>query len=191
MSNAYSEKAMMRIGVWFELLSKARDYLVICEKYYLKLLGQEGALAGGVYYVGDGEITGSDYLTIEKGLSEAAVVAISNAIFTSGNGDKHISNNKDEEITEIRDELLKRTAKKLCYTDYEKFKEYCQEIKYLRDKIVAHYDAESAEYENSGLVIKRKMASATFLPDEITELKNFAFALLETLHQILTENEAC
>jgi len=192
MSNVYSEKVMMRISVWLELLTKACNYLVVCEKYYQKLLCLEGALVGGSYYVGDRKNTYSDYWTIEKGLSEAAVVAISNAIFTTGNGDVHIADNKkDEEIIEIRNELLQRSSKKLCYVDNEEFDKYCEKIKCLRDQIIAHYDAKAADYENMGVVITRKMASAAFLPDEITKLKNFAFALLETLRQILTEQESC
>ena len=193
MNNTYSEKAMMRISVWIELLSKACDYLVVCEKYNQKLMCIDGTLAGGTYYVGNSKTTYIDYWVIEKGLSEAAVVAISNAMFTTGNGDVHISDNKkDNEIISIRNELLQRTSEKLCYVDNEEFDKYCQKIKCLRDQIIAHYDANAAEYRViSSVISSRKMASATFLPDELTKLKNFAFALLETLRQILTEQDSC
>lgn len=36
MNTQCSEKTMARISVWIELLTKACDYLVVCEKYYQK-----------------------------------------------------------------------------------------------------------------------------------------------------------
>ena len=90
------------------------------------------------------------------------------------------------------EELGVKTSPYRFASDYEEFKKYCDDLISLRDKIVAHYDATTSECKvvADGL-ISRKMASATFLPDEITKLKNFAFALLETLRQILTEQESC
>ena len=43
---------MARISVWLELLTKACDYMVVCEKYYQKLLSSGNDLEGGIYYIG-------------------------------------------------------------------------------------------------------------------------------------------
>ena len=73
----------------------------------------------------------------------------------------------------------------------EEFNEYCEEIKTLRNKIIAHYDAGAAEYKNSGAIISRRMASATFFPDEITKLNELSITLLSTLREMLGEIQNC
>lgn len=192
MINSFSEKAMMRISVWIELLYKACDYLVVCEKYYQELHHPDGCLKGGTYYIGKSKFSYYDNWVIEKGLSEAAVIAIASILSGPGDGNENISGNQSDEIKTIRKNLLKRVAKELNYSDYEQFKKYYENLIYLRNKIVAHYDATASEYKVvADGIVSTKTASATFLPDEITKLKNFAFALLETLCQILTEQESC
>ena len=184
----YSEKTMMRISVWIELLTKACDYLVVCEKYYQKLLRSEDVLEGGIDYVGTTKTSYCDYYSITKGLSEAAVIALTSVIAGSGRGSEDITS--DKEMEQIKKELLHRASEKMSVPK-EEFNEYCEEIKTLRNKIIAHYDAGAAEYENSGTITRRRMASATFFPDEITKLKELSITLLSTLREMFGEIQNC
>ena len=188
MNTQCSEKTMARISVWLELLTKACDYMVVCEKYYQKLLSSENDLEGGIYYIGTVKTSYCDYYSITKGLSEAAVIALASVIAGSGRGSEDIAS--DKEMEQIKKELLHRASPKMSFSE-EEFNEYCEEIKTLRNRIIAHYDAGVAEYKNSGTIISRRMASATFFPDEITKLKELSITLLSTLREMLGEFQNC
>ena len=187
-SSVFSESVKMRLVIWLSLLSKACDYLVVCEKYYKKLLESEETITGGSYYINDNKRTYSDYWTIEKGLSEAAVIAIENVLSQSGYGNDNIAGNLADEIKTAREELLKRASIKLEFSDYEDFEKYRSSIENLRSKIIAHYDATAAEYREVPEVIAQlKMPSAVFSLEEITKLKEYVIALLSSLKDILSE----
>ena len=49
----------------------------------------------------------------------------------------------------------------------------------------------TAEYKNSGTIISRRMASATFLPHEITKLKELSITLLSTFREMVSEIQNC
>lgn len=197
----YSEKTMRRVQIWLELISKACDYLVVCEKYSQDLHSPE-LLKSGTYYIGDTKRSYFDNLVIEKGLSEAAVVAIASVLFGSGNGTKTIASDNDTQVSNIREILLHRTAIELNYSDYGEFEKYCKRLKKLRHTILAHYDAKTAKYRQNTIsssskneheilthitIESRKMASATLVLEEITELKNFSVALFLVLRKFLCE----
>ena len=186
----YSEKTIMRISVWIELLTKACDYLVVCEKYYQKLLSSGNDLEGGIYYIGTAKTSYCDYYSITKGLSEAAVIALTSVITGSGRGSEDIAGDKEIDVGRIKGELLHRVSEKMRFPEKE-FNEYCEEIKTLRNKIIAHYDAGAAEYESLGTITRRRMASATFRPREITKLKELSITLLSTLREMVGESQNC
>lgn len=186
----YSEKTIMRISVWIELLTKACDYLVVCEKYYQKLLSSGNDLEGGIYYIGTAKTSYCDYYSITKGLSEAAVIALTSVITGSGRGSEDIAGDKEIDVGRIKGELLHRVSEKMRFPEKE-FNEYCEEIKTLRNKIIAHYDAGAAEYESLGTITRRRMASATFRPHEITKLKELSITLLSTLREMVGESQNC
>jgi len=189
-NSVFSESVKMRLAIWLSLLSKACDYLVVCEKYYKKLLESEETIVGGTYYINDSKRTYSDYWTIEKGLSEAAVIAIENVLSQSGYGNDNIAGNLADEIKAVREELLKRAVIKLEFSDYEDFEKYRSSIENLRCKIIAHYDATAAEYRRESEVVSHmKMPSAVFSLEEITKLKEYASALLSALKDILSEHK--
>lgn len=190
MNTQCSEKTMARISVWIELLTKACDYLVVCEKYYQKFLSSGNDLEGGIYYIGTTKTSYCDYYSITKGLSEAAVIALTSVIAGSGRGNQDIAGDKEIDIGKIKGELLHRVSEKMRFPEKE-FNEYCEEIKTLRNRIIAHYDAGAAEYESSGTITRRRMASATFFPDEITKLKELSITLLSTLREMLGEFQNC
>ena len=115
----YSEKTIMRISVWIELLTKACDYLVVCEKYYQKLLSSGNDLEGGIYYIGTAKTSYCDYYSITKGLSEAAVIALTSVITGSGRGSEDIAGDKEIDIGKIKGELLHRVSEKMRFPEKE------------------------------------------------------------------------
>ena len=115
---------MARISVWIELLTKACDYLVVCEKYYQKFLSSGNDLEGGIYYIGTTKTSYCDYYSITKGLSEAAVIALTSVIAGSGRGNQDIAGDKEIDIGKIKGELLHRVSEKMRFPEKE-FNEYC------------------------------------------------------------------
>ncbi len=201
--HSLSQKAQTRTAIWISVLQKTCNYLVVCEKAYLRLQKLKGIECDS-YSVGGIEYTYFEPFVIEKGLSEAALIGLRSVLFVSGYGGEGISGNNNPEISSLRKEMFDFAYSKLGYKDVSEFEEYINHLITVCDKQIAHYDGGYADYkeyfegqDNDGgkatgktpFMISLKMPSATFTYDQVLKLKTTAFVLLESLNEVLAKHK--
>ncbi len=135
-----SKEEQSRACVWVSVLHKTCEYLVVCEKAYNNLKEAKSDF----YCVGDRKVTYFEPWTIEKGLSEAALIGLISVLHGSGKSGEGIASDKD--LENIRQEMIVCGSKKLGYNDVSEFNEYINSLRVIRDKLVAHYDGTYADY---------------------------------------------